>query len=80
MIDANTAMAIAVNELHLDKELLEICEIPSRSWCIYNEPKEECWYIYVHQKEAIFLQSSTIIFISKYSGKILYFGSANDEG
>jgi len=49
---------------------------------MYNgEPTEPCWFVYVSADEDLMiLQGSRVIVISRVTGKILYHGSANDEG
>lgn len=50
---------------------------------IYAMPKEPCWFIYVpwgDECEGSMLRSSRVILVSKQTGKVLYDGSARDEG
>ena len=50
---------------------------------IYDEPTEPSWYVFVPWNDGIgdfMLRSSRILAISKQTGKILFDGSANDEG
>jgi len=50
---------------------------------IYNMPSEPCWFVYapwLYEGEGMGLRSSRVILVSKLTGKILYDGSANDEG
>ncbi|MDD5476134.1 MAG: hypothetical protein PHU03_06430 [Syntrophales bacterium] len=50
---------------------------------IYNMPKEPCWFVYVpwgDGYDGCMLRSSRVILVSKQTGKILYDGSAGDEG
>ena len=50
---------------------------------IYNMPTEPCWYIHAPWGDGLdgsMLRSSRVFLISKESGKVLYDGSANDEG
>ncbi len=42
-------------------------------------PLEKCWIAYV-QEPVLALRSSTIILINKDSGRVVFSGSANDEG
>ena len=46
---------------------------------IYNAP-ENCWYILTANEELLALSSSRLVCICKSTGKILYDGSAGDEG
>ncbi len=80
MITEEQAIKIVSDNLNIDINLLEINENPQRKWIIYNEPKEDCWHIYIHSRELCELKSSTIVFVSKNTGEVLYNGSANDEG
>jgi len=53
------------------------------SYSIYNMPTEPSWCIYAPWEDGLegkMLRSSRVILISKESGKVLYDGSANDEG
>ena len=45
-------------------------------------PSEECWYILCsfHPQDPLTISSSRLICISKYTGCVLFDGSANDEG
>jgi len=46
-------------------------------------PSEPCWFVYVPKMDFRgqgILRSSRVILVSKSSGKILYDGSARDEG
>ncbi len=50
---------------------------------LYNLPTEPCWYVFApwHDgKDDLMLRSSRLLLVSKISGKVLYDGSANDEG
>ena len=50
---------------------------------IYDLPTEPCWFVFVpwgDGKDGTMLRSSHVILVSKISGKVLYDGSANDEG
>ena len=42
-------------------------------------PLETCWIAYLESSPTA-IQSSRVVLVSKESGKVLYFGSANDEG
>ena len=60
---------------------IDICpELPSN--CnLYNPPTEPCWYAYVPHNDGICaLRSSRIVLMSRATGKIIYDGSAWDEG
>ena len=48
---------------------------------LYNPPTEPCWYVYVPHNDGILgLRSSRIVIMSRATGKIIYDGSAGDEG
>lgn len=49
---------------------------------VYNlRNPDEIWCLTVNDhKEEIFLKSTTIVLIHKESGKVIYHGSADDEG
>ena len=50
---------------------------------IYNMPVEPCWFVFSpwnDGKDGTMLRSSRLILVSKLSGKVLYDGSAYDEG
>jgi hypothetical protein len=50
---------------------------------IYNHPKEPCWFVFARWDDGRddgMLRSSHVILVSKISGKVLYSGSASDEG
>jgi len=51
---------------------------------IYGMPKEPCWFIYVPWGDecggTTMLRSSRVILVSKQTGKVLYDGSAGNEG
>jgi hypothetical protein len=57
-------------------------EMPENA-AIYNAPKEPCWWVYVPWGDGldeVMLRASRVIVVSKASGKVLYDGSAGDEG
>jgi hypothetical protein len=50
---------------------------------IYNLPAEACWFVFASWgdgKDGTILRSSRVLLVSKLSGKVLYDGTANDEG
>jgi len=49
---------------------------------LYKTPQERCWCVYVSwdDKDIICLRSSQVVLVSKQSGRILYDGTASDEG
>ena len=64
--------------------VLTLDEITFREPCLYGVSDEDLgqsWIAYCHKPEMLpMLCSSTIIVISKDTGKVIYSGSANDEG
>lgn len=49
--------------------------------CRYNPPTEPCWYALVPHNDGILaLRSSRIVIMSRATGKIIYDGSAWNEG
>jgi hypothetical protein len=46
---------------------------------IYNVRREDTWVVYKNPKE-IALKSSDVILVCKRTGRVLYEGSAGDEG
>ncbi len=65
-------------------KMLDLDEFPSRKLCLYNVSAEvlsRSWIAYCHNPEDVCtLKSSTIIVISKDTRKVIYAGSAGDEG
>ncbi len=59
-------------------------EIPFRKPCLYYvEPFDitQCWIVYLSGPDTGWmLKSSDIVIVTKDSGKVVYFGTANDEG
>jgi hypothetical protein len=50
---------------------------------VYNLPAEPCWFVFApwnDGKDGQMLRSSRLLLISKMTGKVLFDGSANDEG
>jgi hypothetical protein len=62
-------------------EIYEITETRPSNCHAYIPSKEDCWYILYSMNRPIgMICSSDLIVISKKTGKIVYSGSANDEG
>lgn len=58
-------------------------DVNGRAPCIYAKPTEPCWIVHAPWMDGLdgkCFRSSRIIMISKRTGKVLYDGSANDEG
>jgi len=59
----------------------EVHAVPEAgSLSIYGAPVEECWIAYVNRPFTGIVRSSTVLLISRRTGKVVYAGSANDEG
>lgn len=59
-------------------------ELPGRQPAVYGVEIDNCWIAYLrpseHAESQFSLKSSDIIIVSRTNGKVLYFGSDNDEG
>lgn len=60
-------------------------ELQTRKPSVYmrdpgGETLENCWITYLRESEPMALRSSTMLAVSKSTGRVVYFGSANDEG
>lgn len=76
-------MMIAMKHCQPELESYKLYDKPMDQLCIYNKPTEPCWIIdapWLDGKDGEVLRSSRIIMVSKQTGKVLYDGSANDEG
>lgn len=92
MINREQAAQIAADALHfvadgttydLDRVMTmdEIAGRPPVAYITSNESIKDCWVVYMKRKQPILrLESSTIMLVSKASGRMVYFGGANDEG
>ena len=62
------------------REVLSVDEI-GRPPLIYGltVPLHECWIAYLDSATTA-IRSSRVVLVSKQSGRVVYFGSANDEG
>ncbi len=62
------------------RELYRLSELPFRAPAIYGGPDlERCWIVYA-ERPVPGLRASTIVLVDVESGRVLYQGSANDEG
>jgi hypothetical protein len=66
-------LGLEVREALLPDEL-------ERPLSLYNVDIGNGWIVYVEDLEPYFLRSSTVLAIDRDSGRVLYHGSANDEG
>ena len=86
MITREEAFAIA--ELYLSEHRVGISveyvccpfEIRASKPLVYNLNLYDCWIAYINQGYSTLLCSSTIVAINKFNGRIVYAGTANDEG
>lgn len=60
--------------------VLSLDEMTGRAPCLYGVSLSDCWIAYVETSGPPALRASTIIVIDRASGRIIYRGSANDEG
>ena len=84
MITKNNAVKIAIDCFKPNKNNLTVFSRKPKGFHIYGLPDkcEPCWYI-VYKKPrnpSYPIRSSTVIIISKKTGKVLYKGPAGDEG
>jgi hypothetical protein len=78
-ITQEQAKAIALQHLAKTRSI-EITDVWG-NWNVYGAGNlESCWYILSSFSDSPMLASSRLIAISKETGKILFDGSANDEG
>ena len=61
-------------------EVLAFSELKARPSMLFEVELDGCWIAYIVPNRSPGLYASTIVVISKASGKTLYAGSANDEG
>lgn len=63
-------------------DFMDVYDALQPGWSLYNLPnlKEPCWFVAVSQLAPYALQSCTVVIISKANGRVIYCGSANDEG
>ncbi len=79
---ADIARTAALNSqlgFEIDKVVTpeEITWAPPR---LYGVSLSNCWIVYLESLAPLALCASTIVVINRDSGKIVYRGSANDEG
>ena len=59
-------------------QVLELPEIDRLS--VYGHDFENCWVAYIAPTDRRRLQPSTIVAVDKWTGQVVYTGSAYDEG
>jgi len=86
-IDKKDALQIAIKEvsksLQPDPSGFKVYSKKPERLQLYNVTSEPCWFVYAPRNDGhngIMLRSSRVILISKKTGRVLYDGSANDEG
>ena len=86
-IDKKDALRIAIKEvsksLQPDPSGFKVYSKKPERLHLYNMTSEPCWFVYAPWNDGykgMMLRSSRIILISKKTGRVLYDGSANDEG
>ena len=60
-------------------QVLALSEICGAAPCIYGTDISNSWIAYV-KMQRLCLQASTIIAVDRTTGKVIYWGSAGDEG
>jgi len=82
-VSKHAAVEIARQALTPQAGAFSICGKKPQNINVYNLPREPSWFIFApwgDGKDGAILRSSRLILVSKLTGKILYDGSANDEG
>ena len=76
--------ALEIYKAHIaedNQQIFKITDSIPSNINVYGLPSEECWYILCsYHPHAHLISSSRLICISKNTGRILFDGSANDEG
>lgn len=81
-VTAGQALEIAQRQLKNAEEIkFEVHAKKPANFHPYGDfPDEPCWYVQIQQPNAGVLCSSQMVMISRLTGKVLYYGSAGDEG
>jgi len=82
-IGKRKAMKIAKKAIKADTSSFNICDTKPANINVYNLLKEPCWFIFVpwnDGKDGMMHRSSHLLLISKLTGRVLFDGSAGDEG
>jgi len=84
-IDRQKAIKIAAKASVPDIRRFRVHETMPENIKVYmiNTPNEDCWYVFApwgNRPDGSMLRSSHLFIISKKTGRVLYNGSANDEG
>lgn len=85
-VSREAAAEIAVRyarDRHLGWEVAKVLsedEISSRKPFLFDVPLTNSWIAYLKADHPMMIQSSTIVVIDRASGRVVYGGSAFDEG
>ena len=82
-VSQREALAIACRPTAPLRSQCTICDSRPDNLNLYNRFTEPCWYVFVPWGDGLdgsMLRSNRIVLISKATGRILYDGSAGDEG
>lgn len=76
--------ALEIATRHIARQTTRCIRVTSRlprNVCIYNQSRfENCWFAMVNSERPGWLTASRLIVISRATGKIVFDGSAHDEG
>jgi hypothetical protein len=79
-LSAAKAVQIVMRHTGKPRECIELYSTLQDRWCLYCYWKEtDCWYAEVEQNEFM-LVGTSIVGVSKKTGKIVVTARANDEG
>lgn len=80
-ISRDAAKQIARDAFAPSMDSMEVYDTPDPRWILYNLPVlvDSCWFVTMAHTVPK-LDSTTVVVISRKTGKVLYCGSACDEG
>jgi len=82
-VSQRKALRIARKAADHDLPFYSIERVKPEKICLYNMPSEPSWFVFSpwnDGKDGTMLRSCRLIMVSKLSGRVLYDGSAMDEG
>jgi hypothetical protein len=82
-VSRREAAAIACRHIAPPLDAVRVVDGKPENARIYSPPVEPCWYVHApwgDGKDGHMLRSSRLMAVSKTSGRVLYDGSACDEG
>lgn len=81
-VTARKALRLAADHAGVPETDLNQWIVRAETPKLYNPPAEPCWPVYCpwNDGKPPMIRSSRVILVSKLTGKILYDGSASDEG